>query len=72
MSDLELPNNDDMDTAGLATLNEEERLAALDLVDKLRRRAATLKRRRKIKTRRMKEHLEDQSIDEHDLIVGDA
>lgn len=35
-----------------ASLTEDERLAALELAEKLRRRAATLKRRRKVRERR--------------------
>lgn len=36
----------------LSTLNDGQRLAAIDLAEKLRRRATTLKRRRKIRERR--------------------
>ena len=38
-----------------STLTEDERLAALELAEKLRRRAATLKRRRKLRERRQRE-----------------
>ena len=44
----------------IATLDEEERVQALELVEKLRRRAATLKRRRYMRQRRMKQ-LEEMS-----------
>jgi proline-rich tail region repeat protein len=37
------------DSSGLSSLEVEQRIAAVDLADKLRRRAATLKRRRKIR-----------------------
>jgi hypothetical protein len=36
----------------VSLINEEQRLAALDLAEKLRRRATTLKRRRKVRERR--------------------
>ena len=52
----------------LEELNEEERLAALELAEKLRRRAATLKRRRRIKSRRLQEgdSTDDQGGDARD------
>ena len=39
--------------ASLARMNEGERIAALELVEKLRRRASTLQRRHKVRNRRL-------------------
>lgn len=50
--------------ASLSTMNEDERNAALELVEKLRRRASTLKRRQKMRSRRLKnvEELQQQNF----------
>ena len=42
----------EMDSTDNSVLNEEQRLAALDMAEKLRRRAMTLRRRRKLRERR--------------------
>jgi hypothetical protein len=45
-------------------LTESERLAALELAEKLRRRAANLKRRRRAREKRMNQFLVDEEDEE--------
>ena len=60
-SPVDNPDQTAVVTQSIATLNDDERVAALELVEKLRRRAETLKRRRQVRQRRMK-HLEEISV----------
>lgn len=52
----------DAETSGYSDLNESERLAAIELADKLTRRAETLKRRRKKREQKLKDLEEMQAF----------
>ena len=52
----------EMESTDNSALNEEQRLAALDMAEKLRRRAMTLRRRRKLRDRRREVRCMDSQI----------
>jgi hypothetical protein len=51
----------DAENIGYSDLNETERLAAIELAEKLKRRATTLKRRRRKREQKLKE-LQDMEL----------